>query len=754
MQRYRELSWAAAACLLAVEACLGAPAGQNNKGEASRSRAFFAEIVKRGHVQGIRAVELIRPDILAVTVDPAVTKWGFNQGPAGESQNPEVFTVASVTDAAYREGVHPVKVGRRSSEYFNGVAPGPMAWKVIWWHTYYLYLSRPMAPGHTYTVKVAGIDEPFRREAAISYDDAKTPTKVIKINQVAYSSKSRRRYAYLGWWAGDQGKVDYAAFQRFAAVDGKTGESVLAGDIKLRKAGDELAGEDVYEMDISALPAGTYHIHVPGLGRSETFRVGGEGMRELYYHTMRAFFHQRCGQEFRQPWTWVTKPACHVEVWESGHLVAGPGAIYCLWKRVKPHKPKPGETKRSFRGGYHDAADFDTFAYHLPATAQTLAAFEMSPAAFRDRDLNLPESGNGIPDVLDEAAWGLRFFVENQDANGAVPLGRGNECDAFKQNTGGKMTPYGVLPPARNSTAMFAAVAAQFARLGKPFDAAAAERHLAAARKAYDWAREHDSDVRGTKQASQRLPTLAWAAAELLAATGEARYNDDYHRRVKDRSVRYWWAQHLRAWPYLRTDRPGADKAVQASLRAALVAAADKQLETMETVAYRHAAGPRVGGWGSLVPAQQAETLLRAWAVTGQQKYFAAASLHADFQLGCNPMSKTFLTGMGYRHPNRPEISWFLYEGTAEMTGRTVEGLTMYTLGPPLKFWYPPHPAWRSHRDVWGNGAEIWSEFTIHQTIGPTAMMFQALYAAEGLPGRGPGGAARVPAPSAPGAGK
>ena len=84
----------------------------------------------------------------------------------------------------------------------------------------------------------------------------------------------------------------------------------------------------------------------------------------------------------------------------------------------------------SFQGGYHDAADFDTFAYHLPATAQVLTAYELYPAAFGDGDLDLPESGNGVPDVLDEAEWGLSFYIDHQYPNGAIPLGRVNHCDA------------------------------------------------------------------------------------------------------------------------------------------------------------------------------------------------------------------------------------------------------------------------------------------------------------------------------------
>ena len=164
----------------------------------------------------------------------------------------------------------------------------------------------------------------------------------------------------------------------------------------LRKSDDTLSGEDVYQLDISTLPPGRYHIRVPGLGRSDSFAVGGDAIRELYYHANRAFFHQRCGQELRAPWSDFAKPACHTEVYESGHVVGAAN-----------YTPQPDEAKRSFRGGYHDAADFDVFTYHLRSTAQVLSAYEFAPECFKDNDLNLPESGNGIPDLLDEADWAL-----------------------------------------------------------------------------------------------------------------------------------------------------------------------------------------------------------------------------------------------------------------------------------------------------------------------------------------------------------
>lgn len=176
--------------------------GGSKEEQARRCRAFFPEVVRRGFIEGIRAVELIRPDILAVTIDPAITKWGFNEGPAGESQTPEVFTVTSSTDTKFRASTHPAKVGRRSFEYFNGVAPGPMMWKTIWWHTYYLYLPTSLASGHAYTVKVAGIDKPFRGAMTFAYDERETPTKASRLIRWRIP---RRLAAATPTWDGGQG---------------------------------------------------------------------------------------------------------------------------------------------------------------------------------------------------------------------------------------------------------------------------------------------------------------------------------------------------------------------------------------------------------------------------------------------------------------------------------------------------------------------------------------------------------------------
>ncbi|MGD2175890.1 MAG: hypothetical protein PVJ27_10845, partial [Candidatus Brocadiaceae bacterium] len=171
--------------------------------------------------------------------------------------------------------------------------------------------------------------------------------------------------------------------------------------------------------------------------------------------------------------------------------------------------------------------------------------------------------------------------------------------------------------------------------------------------------------------------------------------------------------------------------------RRRLLAKADALCEGAEKVAYRMSHGGRdafLGAGTGNGGGYYADALLRSYWLTGAQKYLDYACLNADFQLGCNPLSKSFVTGMGARPPRRPMISRQLFRpGRPYDPYSAVKGFTVYGLA--AKFGNRAHPAplppWRRWPDLWGAGAMISSEFTIHQTIGPSAMLHAALYALE-----------------------
>lgn len=704
------------------------PAGYFDRKQAIENARLFGEMVKAGHVRGLRRVDVIRSDLLAVTVDAGWAKGGAGPGEAAarKRQTPDHFAIASADDPAFAATRHPTRVGRFSFERWNGDI-GPFPANILYWHTYYLFLAKPMEAGKTYTVSLKDMDARFEGKARLAYDRAQTVTPVIKVNQVAYSSRASRRYAYLGWWAGDAGAVDYAGLSAFRAIDEATGKPAIEGKIALRAKADALSGEDVYEMDLSALKPGRYHLEVPGLGRSDSFDVGGKGLDALYRATARAFYHQRCGIALEKPYTTFTRPACHTAVYRSGRLVG-----------AKDYAPKPNEPIRRFKYGYHDAADYDCFTYHLRATAQVLTAYTMFPRHFGD-DLNIPESGNGVPDVLDEADWALRGYLELQRPDGAVPLGRGNDQDYIRGlRRGGQDPEYGILPPEASSSAEYAAVAAQYARIIRPQNARRAEEYLASARRALDWALAHPDVGPHDKRGYGKLFTM-WAAAEMFRATGEPRFSDAFLAMHKQDVLRkaHWSAGGVKPtvmWPYAACTRPAADKAVQEELRKLLIRSADHVVKQTPLPAYRMGVGvkDRGLGWGNANGGgRYGDVCLRAWKLTGKQAYLDAACLNADFQLGANPLSQSLITGMGARPPRQPQISPFLYTHPNK-TGKTVAGIAIYGISARGVAWYPSAvPVWRRYRDLGNGGAEVCSEFTVTETLGAAAMLYAVLDAIE-----------------------
>lgn len=674
--------------------------------------------IAEGRMKGVCGVEVIRPDLLRVEVDSALGGIGAGSG-AGvieKFQTPETFSV---------NGRKVLAVGRQSYEVWRGDI-GVFPQNILFHHAFYLKLDAPLKAGKTHTVKVSGLKAPMTSEMKVVFDPKTSETRVIKVNQVAYSARSAKRYAYLGWWAGDMGAVDYTGFKQFEVVDEASGKVVTNGVPVLRAELDERSGEQVWALDVSGVTAGpAYHVHVPGLGRSATFAVGASGLHELYYHTMRVFFHQRCGQELKAPYSDFPREACHLKVYESGYMVGNPDYL-----------PKPNEAVREFHGCYHDAADNDCFTYHLRATAQVLSAYEQYPAAFKDKDLNLPESGNGIPDVLDESWWAVEFYSKNQQADGGVLKGRGNDQDeiyAWERTHKGRPA-FGNFPPTAMSCTEYAAVAAQLSRLLKPYDSKRAEALVKSADRAVAWADQHPDNPPDQSEAIFHF----WAVSELFRTTGEKRYNDEVLRLAANGAYKkYHWGLGqfvpIFQWAYATCEQPGTDPALRKLLRDSITNSAGYVVRGTEENKYRFGHGKAELSWGNgNGGGHYADVCLRAYWLTGDAAYLTAASLNADFQLGANPLSKTFISGMGVRHPMQPQINRSLYK-EPQKTGDTVKGITAYGLGGATPPGFPARvPIYRGWRDI-GESAENSSEFTITETVGCSAMLYAALYAEESV---------------------
>lgn len=747
----------------------GPPEGFFDKRIAQEQERLFSEMKKVGAAKGIRRIELIKPDLVAVTIDTVVA-GGVGQGEAKASalQKEGSFTVKSSDgkDADFANDTNPAKVGRHSYKY-DSVDIGAFPGNHLYWHTYYLKLSKALKAGGKYLVSVKGIPVEFTASMELDCSE-KTATPVIKVNQGAYSSKASRRYAYLGWWGGDLGPQDFSEFKKFTLVDEKSGAVVFTGDIKLRRSSEDpgkdpklkqsgISGENVYELDFSAYgKPGRYFIQIPGFASSSPFGIGGDDMRNCYYTTMRGFLVQRCGCELTKDVTDYPRPACHLKNYESGHLVYGCNEKYVDGKPVIQNKPmKEGEPVKEFRGGYHDAGDFDLFYGHLLASSMTMIAFEFQPDVFKDGDLKLPESGNKIPDILDEAEWGLKFYADTQDADGGVYAGRGNDEDyiykewknEFKKwkemnpdwKKYGDNPPYGNFFPSMGSSFTFAAVAAQYSRCVKNYDAKKAELYLAKAKKAYEWAEKHQAEGYEKEGISygrvEWKKAWVWAASEMFKTTGEKKYSDDVVRLAdkKEDAFKSPWNQAYSMpffkWAYASAKNPGVDNKVQKELADSIVKCANDVVKNNESHAYRMGNGRESGGWGSNVGGgYYAYSCLMAYMLTGEQKYLDAACANADYQLGANPLSRSFVTGIGARPPEHPEIRGWLYKDNVPAPGISVfgPGGDSKSLGGA----YPAEvPLWRCWLD--NRVSALHSEFTVGSTIGESGILYSLLWAVE-----------------------
>lgn len=688
---------------------------------------------------------------------------------------PISYQISSAADPRYRVPLIPLQVGRTLVGLGDAaVTGGP---EVDYINYSYIYLPQPLRNNTTYTVTVRGT-----KRVTFLFDTNRTVSRAIKTNQVGYLPDAPRKFAYMGCHIYEVGPMDFGAYPRFEVVNAATGAVALAGTVRLRDNNSRivpliddndpstvpplLTGEKVYEMDFSALSAtGNFFIRVPGVGRSWPFYHGPDAYGEAFYTAARGMFHQRCGIALGAPYTNWPRIKCHTDpIYESDMIAFGKGifnppAGYQRFDVVGGSLDKTRQTNGA-TGGWHDAADWDRNNAHYTPIFDLLNAYEMAPERFSDGQLNLPESANGIPDVLDEAAYGLLVWQRSMNSAGGVsgfvetsthPLIDSDIDYAFSRRT-------------RWDSLMFAAAAIQLAEHMKPFDSTGASRWAWYANRAYAFGMDPKNSLGLTTircRANRGLGdpyTLTWEEKQ--------EYIDPFILHAKVRMFRYSGKKDYLAdvpaliakvrkpfkWPYSMVDyspwifygivnKPGVVSETQRAelIKSHFTTHADSLLAYTEEMPYR-CTWPRNQdfwmSWGATDMANAARGLLATFALTGDQKYRDSAILNMDYMLGANPMGMSWTTGLGYSYPTDIQHGVSELDGIADpVPGITVYGVTegMHTtlrdtvwrspggvLSPDLiDFKVPDVPLWRrwSCHPIYNTRQ---CEFTVQETISPT----------------------------------
>ncbi|GAB3162995.1 hypothetical protein GCM10027291_01790 [Telluribacter humicola] len=389
-----------------------------------------------------------------------------------------------------------------------------------------------------------------------------TTTESIRVDQFGYLQNARKVAVIINPQVGSN------ANQKFNASTGENQYQVrrwaddavvYSGTIQAWKNGTVQAssGDQGWWFDFSMVNApGSYYIFDVGNNvGSYRFEIGDNVYNDVLKAAVRTYFYQRINYAKQPPYTDAK--------WADAATHEGPGQ-----DRQATSRYAKGDmsTARDLHGGWMDAGDMNKYVTFAEEPVSLLVeSYRLNPSVFGD-NFNIPESGNGIPDVLDEVKWELDFIKRMQDATGTGGLFLKVGVDNYNETNppSADRRPRYYLPECTSSTlsgaAMFAVSGAVFRTIPalNPYAQdliKRAEQAFARAKVTTNYfttfetacddgnIKSGDSD----KPADIQKQSAVVAAIYLFEATGKAEYKafvDQYYSQIQP-IANEWWGPYL-----------------------------------------------------------------------------------------------------------------------------------------------------------------------------------------------------------------
>lgn len=436
----------------------------------------------------------------------------------------------------------------------------------------------------------------------------------------------------------------------FYVIDQATQAIVHRGGITVNVVNDPNTETNIFEGDFSVLQTpGSYIVTIPGQGFSQAFEIGTNVYDAASAASLKAFYFQRCNFDLIGG---VADPYFHPRCHSADGIL---------------HPSTGGSGFKLARGGWHDAGDYGKYIVNAAVTVGTLLlAHEVFPGRFASDNLNIPESGNSIPDILDEVRFELEWMLQMQDTvSGGVHHKLTFEvfsAFAMPQNTSGTRYIYEISSAA---TADFAAVMARAGRMYQSYDAAFAQKCLDAAVLAWGYLQANPNIVppggfqnpsgtsTGTYGDGNDSDERFWAATELYITTGET----SYHNYFIGNYAQFGLINGEISWPnvqtlgyltYLLNDVSGQSQNIKNLIRTSLQNFATGTLTTTASRGMRLSISPGEFVWGSnSVIMNKAILLILAYEEFNNPDYRLAALSQLDYIFGANLHNISFLPGSG-----------------------------------------------------------------------------------------------------------
>lgn len=498
-------------------------------------------------------------------------------------------------------------------------------------------------------------DFAVRRLEGITRPGLPPVTSRIHVDQFGYHPNETKVAVISDPQRGYNEGDSYTPGPELAVCRVKDRKAVFRGkpNVWNRGAIDEDSGDRGWWFDFTSVRTpGTYYVFDPTTKlRSPVFRIGTDVYRPVLRAAVRTFYYQRLSLDIKKPYA--------EEPWILPAYMNEDRRARAVWAKDDP------STERDLSGGWMDAGDTNKYPpFNGDALSSLLYSYTNNPAAFGD-NYGIPESGNGLPDLLDEVKYQLDWLVKMQDSDGGVFIKMGN----LRNQPASRGRFYG--PKDTGATITFALNTAHAARVfgrfpqWRSFAAGLQER----AERAWHYYKSRPRTTsldtgeimagiaNRSEEEQDRLEAMA--SLHLFLLTGKAEYHDAFRAKVGTLQQLSWgfWAPYGAGSAevlveYLRL--PSADASTRSRIAEALKASVGHERfdPPAERDLYRAWMNPEAYHWGSnqvrasfgfsaLLVAEHGTTRDADRARLRQRARDLLHSFH-----GVNPLTVVYLTNM------------------------------------------------------------------------------------------------------------
>lgn len=445
------------------------------------------------------------------------------------------------------------------------------------------------------------------------------------------------------------------------------GNGVFAG--KVTHFGmDKLSGDDVYIADFSDFEGeGEYYLSADSGAVSERFFIGRSVHSKVLDDMTKAFYYLRCGYGLDEKHAGkFSHGKCHTEpamLWEDHSVLL------------------------DVSGGWHDAGDYGRYVTAgACALAHLLYAYEMFPQTFDRQNINIPESGGALPDILAECKVEPDWLLKMQRLDGAVyHKATTAHHAAFIMPEEDTAQMY-VLPISSMATADHAAVCALAARIYKKFDGEYSAKLLSAAEKSAQWLINNPDFYfdnpkeckTGTYGEDSDKDNRFWAWSELFTATGDEKYQDLMKAALKDSfpitALGYGSVGGLGALGYMLYSG-SKDTVLSDTFKKAFSDEAHRLKAIADSCGYGAAMDEKSYCWGSSMSLMKHAMIFSiADKICGERQFYDYAAQQLHVLLGLNALGFSYVSGAGENSMKNPHMRPTAADGIDECIPGLVSG--------------------------------------------------------------------------------